>query len=97
LCGISDIKCYQNAIQETIEKNIQKYQVSDCDCLPTCNSIAYETEVNQIVHSNESIRHDFVDRQSLMRYGCTVNSDDYEYDEYDYNQMTAFEYVRKYR
>lgn len=49
ICGASKITCYQNAEDELLSKNIRdnlNRTVSDCNCLPTCTSIKYNTDIS---------------------------------------------------
>jgi Amiloride-sensitive sodium channel len=51
VCGISDIKCYQAVIQQSVERSLNKSQTSECNCLPTCTSISYDADVNYVTIS----------------------------------------------
>jgi Amiloride-sensitive sodium channel len=62
-CGISDIKCYQTVIQESVEQNINHSEFPACGCLPSCTSISYDTEINQISMDDAAIEAYFQDPQ----------------------------------
>jgi acid-sensing ion channel, other len=47
-CGISDIKCYQSVIQQSVEHNANQNSSTDCNCLPACTTITFDAEINQI-------------------------------------------------
>uniref|UniRef100_A0A1B0DLX5 Uncharacterized protein n=1 Tax=Phlebotomus papatasi TaxID=29031 RepID=A0A1B0DLX5_PHLPP len=52
ICGSGKILCYQKSIGDlvlkTLEESLQNnYTNSDCNCLPTCTSIAYDAEISQ--------------------------------------------------
>ena len=57
ICGLKDLKCYDNAEKKSLliqlekeMKNPEKKQKrieGECDCLPSCTSIQYDAEVSQ--------------------------------------------------
>jgi acid-sensing ion channel, other len=70
LCGISDMKCYLQIVEESIKQNIDQSQNSECHCLPTCNSITYDMEVNRVALSEEADRFHIMNLIYLTSYQC---------------------------
>jgi hypothetical protein len=102
VCGISDIKCYQKVVQQSIEQNVHGSQTSDCDCLPSCTSITYDTEVNQVEVSDDAKKFEAIDDSYLHFFGCDTTSPDEELDYYDHLEMNYYvvddeEYLRTMR
>jgi acid-sensing ion channel, other len=68
LCGISDISCYQNVIQQNVEQNMKEAHLSDCKCLPACTSISYDTEINQVFILDEAINFNRNDSEYIKTF-----------------------------
>lgn len=56
VCGSANMKCYNEAEDELLLKEFEQGLVTeeenlrgqtDCNCLPSCTSIAYEAEISQ--------------------------------------------------
>jgi Amiloride-sensitive sodium channel len=57
MCGISDIKCYQEVNLQNTELEQSQDEISDCHCLPPCTSITYDGQINQLYMTDEVIAH----------------------------------------
>jgi len=56
VCGAGNLKCYNDAEDELLLKEFEQGMATegenirgqtDCNCLPSCTSIAYEAEISQ--------------------------------------------------
>jgi Amiloride-sensitive sodium channel len=52
------------AILQGVEQNMNRSESSDCDCLPSCTSISYDTEINQIRMDDDAMDSYNRDRQT---------------------------------
>jgi Amiloride-sensitive sodium channel len=75
LCGIGDLKCYE----QVIEQNVGQNQQSSCQCLPTCNSISYDVEVERIAISQKSAQAIDDDSVDIRKYKCVPTEEDFDF------------------
>jgi acid-sensing ion channel, other len=83
LCGIGHIKCYLQVIGEMVEQKVDQSHPSECDCLPTCNSITYDIETKRTALSSEAQIHIADDFNNLKKYKCWDTDFELDFDSED--------------
>lgn len=53
ICGIAKVSCYdwaENHLLEDTEEFQSSVKIGDCNCLPACTSISYDSEISQATY-----------------------------------------------